>query len=53
MAFVAVHDAVPVVQRVSACWHSRNDVEVFSDEFKASKCSQGMAIDVHFLEPRV
>lgn len=53
IAFVAVHDAVPVVQRVSACWHSRIDVEVFSDEFKASKCSQGMAIDLHFLEPRV
>jgi hypothetical protein len=53
IAFVAVHDAVPVVQRVSACWHSRIDVEVFSDEFKASKCSQGVAIDLHFLEPRV
>jgi hypothetical protein len=28
IAFVAVHDAVPVVHRVSACWHSRIDVEV-------------------------
>jgi hypothetical protein len=35
IAFVAVHDAVPVVQRVSACWHSRIDLEVFSDEFMA------------------
>jgi hypothetical protein len=53
IAFVAVHDAMPVVQRVSACWHSRIDVEVFSDEFRASKCGQGVAIDLHFLEPKV
>src|SRR5258708_610669 len=53
IASVVVHDAVPVVQRLSACWHSRIDVEAFSDEFKASKCSQGMATDLHFLEPRV
>ena len=51
--FVAVHDAVPVIQRVSACWHSRIDVEVFSDEFKASKCSQGVGIGLHLLEPRI
>jgi hypothetical protein len=53
IAFVAVPDVVPVVQRVSAYWHSRIDVDVFSDEFKALKCSQGVAIDLHFLEPRV
>lgn len=53
IAFVAVHDSVPVIQRVSACWHSGIDIEVFSDELKASKCSQGVAIDLHFLEPRV
>jgi hypothetical protein len=53
IAFVAVHDAVPVAQRVSACWHSRIDVEVLNDEFTASKCSQGVAIDLHFLKPRV
>src|SRR6266478_5627015 len=29
------------------------DAAVFSDEWKATKCSQGVAIDLHFLEPRV
>ena len=53
MAFVAVHDVVPAVRRVSACRHSHIDAEVFSDESKASKCNQGVAIDLHFLEPRV
>ncbi len=53
MAFFAVHGVVPAVRRVSACRHSRIDAEVFSDELKASKCSQGVAIDLHFLEPRV
>jgi hypothetical protein len=52
VALVDAHDAVPVVQRLSACWHSRIDAEVLSDEFKASKCSQGVAIDLHFLESR-
>jgi hypothetical protein len=52
IAFVTVNDAVAVVQRVSACWHSRIDVEVFSAEFKASKCNQGVALDLHFAEPR-
>ena len=28
IGFVPVHDAVPVVQRVSACWHSGINVEV-------------------------
>jgi hypothetical protein len=53
VAFVVAYDAVPIVQRVSARRLSRIDVEVFSDEFTYRNAISRVAIDLHFLEPRV
>jgi hypothetical protein len=41
IAFVAVYDAVAVVQRMSACWHSRIVVKVFSDEIQSIEMYPG------------
>jgi hypothetical protein len=41
IAFVAAHDAVPVVQRMSACCHSPIDVGVSNDEFQGLEMQPG------------